>query len=181
MNVREWPGRSVAWALLLCATTVVSGPFEAAEPASSARVADVSEPGERLSLTGRVLSPRTDEPVAGAQLYVYQTDADGYYSPGTDSSANPRLKATVQTDDQGRFELHTIRPGSYPGSRVHQHIHFKLSAPGRGRTQGEIVFADDPLLSASRRQSPPAGWVVVEPSRGPDGRFLADVVLRVAR
>jgi protocatechuate 3,4-dioxygenase beta subunit len=141
---------------------------------ASARMVEDGEPGSPLLIRGRVESDG-GEAVAGVSVFAYQTDAEGIYSEV--GFRRPRIRGYVRTDAGGQFELSTVRPASYPESRVQQHVHFVLAA-GDGdaaRTEGEIVFADDPLLSA--RANP--GFVVCEPRRQADGAELCEVVLRL--
>ena len=57
-----------------------------------------------------------------------------------------RLKGWAMSDAQGRFELHTIRPGSYPRTRTPAHIHVTIEGPRLQRRWTEdIQFADDPF------------------------------------
>src|SRR6185436_7320666 len=92
-------------------------------------------------------------PVAGASVYVYQTDARGYYRPDDKmGNRDPRLYALLHTDTQGRYSYRTIRPGSYPDTRVVQHIHYEVAAAGHGARIFEIVFEDDPLMTDEVRQ-----------------------------
>lgn len=175
---------AIAITVGLCVSAAVVPGFLAATPPKGdiefvARVTDEGEPGVPLHVRGTVRHRDDGRPVAGALLYVYQTDAAGYYTPKTNDNSNPRLKAWVRTDPQGRFELLTIRPGSYPDSRVQQHIHYELHADGVARLRGEIVFADDPNLRESTREAPPRGWVVVEPRKTTDGGFECEAVLNV--
>ena len=48
---------------------------------SSAAVAPAGEPGQRLEVKGVVYAADGRTPVARASIYVYQTDARGYYRP----------------------------------------------------------------------------------------------------
>jgi protocatechuate 3,4-dioxygenase beta subunit len=98
---------------------------------STAAVAPPAEPGQRLEVKGVVYARDGRTPVPRASVYVYQTDARGYYRPD-DAMGNrdPRLKALLRTDAAGRYSFTTIRPGSYPGSRVPQHIHYEVAADG---------------------------------------------------
>lgn len=81
-------------------------------------------------------------------MYVYQTDARGYYRPeDAMANRNPRLKALLRTDARGRYSYRTIRPGSYPGTRVPRHIHYEVAAAGYAPRVFEIVFEDDPFLT----------------------------------
>jgi protocatechuate 3,4-dioxygenase beta subunit len=80
------------------------------------------------------------------RVYAYHTDATGVYNrPGI---KEPRLKATVVTDAEGRFELRTIRPGAYPGSSGPAHIHFEVSGAGYDKQwPDEMQFADDRAIT----------------------------------
>ncbi len=111
----------------------------------------MGEPGPTLSVSGVVVDPER-KPVAGASLYAYQTDAEGYYGvkPASDNR-NPRLKVFLRSDAQGRWAFETIRPGSYPNSSIPAHIHFEVSAPGFAAKVFEIVFAGDPFITAQMR------------------------------
>jgi catechol 1,2-dioxygenase len=69
------------------------------------------EKGERLLITGRVLSA-DGAPLPGAMLDVWQSDADGLYSGFSDIPAGI-LRGKVITGPDGRFELTTIAPAPY--------------------------------------------------------------------
>jgi protocatechuate 3,4-dioxygenase beta subunit len=43
---------------------------------------------------------------------------------------DPRLTGLLRSDVAGRYSFRTIRPGSYPGTQVPQHIHYEVAAPG---------------------------------------------------
>jgi protocatechuate 3,4-dioxygenase beta subunit len=120
---------------------------------SSGRVAPEGESGDRLRVSGVVVGP-DGAPISGASLYVYQTDREGYYGvkPASDNR-NPRLKLFLRSDPQGAWSFDTIRPGSYPGSRVPGHIHFEVAAPGRASKIFEIVFEGDPFVTAEMRRN----------------------------
>jgi protocatechuate 3,4-dioxygenase beta subunit len=150
---------------------------------SSADVAPAGEPGQRLEVSGVVYAADGKTPVANASVYVYQTNARGYYRPD-DAMGNrdPRLKALLRTDAQGRYSYRTIRPGSYPGTQVPQHIHYVVTAEGRGTRIFAIVFEDDPVMSQRIRDEaarPGSFYALQKVQTGPDGvgRVTQDVVL----
>lgn len=147
-------------ALLVTMTQGADGPPVAAPDAPSvARLTEQGEPGDRLVVSGRVYHP-DGRPAASVSLYVYQTDKDGIYSRPVNDSRTPRLKAFLRTDSEGRYEFHTIKPGSYPDTRNPAHIHYHVNAAGYREKIFEIVFEDDPLVdqriraSAAREGSP---------------------------
>lgn len=136
---------------------------------SKVTVAGEEEPGEPLVVHGRVLGP-DGEPLPDASVFVYQTGEDGIYGP--EGNRNPRLRGYLRTDDEGRFEIRTIKPGSYPGSSIAAHIHIHVAPPdGEPEQVGEIVFAGDPHLSERMRRNPFFTIVDLEP--GDDGVLQA--------
>jgi len=176
---------------LAVALTLLALPLLARDPArvapkgapSSADVAPPGEPGERLEVTGVVYAADGRTPVASASVYVYQTDTRGYYRPD-DAMGNrePRLMALLRTDGQGRYSYRTIRPGSYPGTRVPKHIHYEVTADGHGTRIFEIVFDDDPFVTGQIRGDaarPESGYALqrVQRETGGAGRVRQDVVL----
>jgi protocatechuate 3,4-dioxygenase beta subunit len=154
-----------------------------ADAPSSGEVAPPSEPGDRLEVKGVVYASDGRTPVAGASVYVYQTDARGYYRPD-DAMGNrdPRLKALLRTDQQGRYSYRTVRPGSYPGTRVPQHIHYEVTAEGHGTRHFEIVFEGDPFVTRQIREDstrPGSIYSLRRVDAGPKGvgQVTQDVVL----
>src|SRR5687768_9401609 len=121
---------------------------------ATARLTPSSEPGLPLTVSGVVVGA-DGAPVSGASLYVYQTDHEGYYGvkPASDNR-NPRLKLFLRSDAQGRWAFETVKPGSYPNSRVPPHIHFEVAAKGRGSQIFEIVFEGDAFVTAEMRTIP---------------------------
>jgi protocatechuate 3,4-dioxygenase, beta subunit len=113
---------------------------------SKITIAAQTEPGERLTVTGQVYGPDGKTPLPGASVYVYHTDAKGLYTPETNDNRNPRLRGYMRTDAQGRYEFSTIRPASYPNTRVVAHIHYVVTAPGYKERVFEIVFEGDAFI-----------------------------------
>jgi protocatechuate 3,4-dioxygenase beta subunit len=140
---------------------------------SNARLTQAGEPGQPLTVSGTVISA-DGKPIPGASLYVYQTDAEGYYGvkPASDSR-NPRLKAFLRSAADGSWSFETIRPGSYPSSRVPGHIHFEVTARGFTSRVFEIVFEGDPFVTETMRSNPAFSVRPIE-----SGRVTERIVLR---
>ena len=148
---------------------------------SRAAITSESEPGTRLTVSGRVLGGN-DRPLSGASIYVYQTDARGEYVPGgtgASGSDRPRLFGYLRSDARGEYSFSTIRPGSYPNSRNPGHIHFEVVAEGHQPRIYEIVFEGDSLIPATFREqarSPYGGVAIVTIRAGKE--VTHDVILR---
>ena len=65
----------------------------------SITIAGPEEPGRRLFVEGRVLRSDGETPVAGATVFVFHTDSEGYYSPGGMDESLPALGATGGRSD----------------------------------------------------------------------------------
>lgn len=87
-------------------------------------------PGTPLALTLQVmrLSEGDCQPLAGAQVDIWQCDAAGVYSdvedPGFNTHGQKFLRGYQVTDARGEARFLTIYPGWYPIRTVH--IHFKV-------------------------------------------------------
>lgn len=153
-------------------------------------IADHDEPGERLVLQGTVYAPDRVTPVTGVLLYVYHTNAAGIYPKRGDERGNGRrhgyLRGWVISDDQGRFEIRTIRPGTYPNRSEPAHIHMTVKEPGRPEYWiDDILFAGDPLITQKilDRRTGRGGPSIVSPARGANGELIVrrDVILPAAQ
>ena len=131
--------------------SVDRGTAQCSEPCSSAVLTPPDEPGEALVVTGTVYQGDGTTPAAGVSLYAYHTDAAGLYSE-TNDNTDPRLKATVVTDAQGRYELRTIKPAPYPGGGVPAHIHYRISGEGMAEQRFDLNFEGDPYLSTRQKE-----------------------------
>lgn len=141
---------------------------------SKVTLTDGDEPGDPLVVHGTVVGPE-GEPVPGASVFVYQTGADGIYGPK--GNRDPRLRGYLRTDGDGRFELRTIKPGSYPGTSIAAHIHIHVAPPGGDETVGEIVFEGDPHLTDRMRRND--FFTVVELREGSGGTLEVDYRMKL--
>jgi protocatechuate 3,4-dioxygenase beta subunit len=159
----------------------IPGQPDRAPRTSSTVIPPAGEPGVSLVVEGRVLSA-DGSPARGVDVYVYHTDARGYYSPDGRDERNPRLRGWLRTDDQGRYQVRTIRPGPYPTSGPPAHIHYEITAP-TGVQRFELVFEGDARLTdAIRRQAAAHGeYALCTPLVDPSGAQQcrgADVYLK---
>jgi protocatechuate 3,4-dioxygenase beta subunit len=148
-----------------------------------ATMAGPNEPGTRLVVSGTVYDKTGTKPVPGLTLYAYHTDARGLYNERRENN-NPRLKAHVKTDAQGRFELRTIRPASYPGGGNPAHIHFEVVG-GAGQPKqwvDSLHFSDDPYVTPKMREESRAKGrfaTVLTPQRDRNGVLHVTMRMRL--
>jgi protocatechuate 3,4-dioxygenase beta subunit len=145
---------------------------------SRAVLAPAGEPGEPMELRGTLLN-RDNKPVAGATVYAYHTDARGLYNrPG---QRTPRLRGTMRTDELGRFEIRSIRPASYPNNGPAAHIHLEVTPAGGHVQYFEVMFRDDPKVTAQMVQDAERGGAsrIMELTKGSDGVWRGRTELRL--
>lgn len=91
--------------------------------------------GEPILLTGQVFDADCN-PIPGAQVDFWQTDAGGAYD-----NAGYRLRGHTLTGPDGGYAMETILPGEYPGRPPH--IHVKVFAPdGRELLTSQLYFPE---------------------------------------
>lgn len=117
------------------------GPFYVEGAPDRTVIAEVSEPGDRVLISGRVSGLSCTEPVPSALIEVWHADASGEYH---ESSEDWRLRGVMHADGDGRYQFETIRPGHYSGRP--QHYHYRVSAPGHETLITQLYFTGDPLL-----------------------------------
>lgn len=112
--------------------------------------------GQRISLSGRVLD-EDGKPIRNTLVEIWQANAAGRYNHAVDqhdAPLDPNFIGNGQllTDEEGRYQFKTIRPGAYPW-RNHPnawrpaHIHFSLFGPAIStRLVTQMYFPGDPLL-----------------------------------
>jgi protocatechuate 3,4-dioxygenase, beta subunit len=112
--------------------------------------------GQRIIVSGRVLD-EDGKPVRSTLLEIWQANAGGRYCHPVDQHDAPldpnfMGKGQLITDDEGRYQFTTIKPGAYPW-RNHAnawrpaHIHFSLFGPAFAtRLVTQMYFPGDPLI-----------------------------------
>lgn len=148
--------------------------------ASRARIAPVDEPGLPLRIRGTLYRPDGTTPLAGALVFAYHTDRAGLYN--NDNAAHSwRLQGAARTAADGTFEFETIRPASYPGTRIPQHVHVALATDEGRYHAGEWRFDDDPVVTADEKAASARagafGWICPVAQAG--GRAEIAVKVRV--
>jgi protocatechuate 3,4-dioxygenase beta subunit len=151
------------------------------------------ERGERLKISGTVYKLGGITPAPGIILYVYHTDAAGYYSgadgnPSRVNSSTPcatrhgHLRGWMKTDSQGRYLFQTIRPAAYPGRDEPAHIHAIVKEPHLNEYYvSDYLFSDDSLLTEQKKQQirPFGGCGILTLARQRDGSWVGkrDIIL----
>ena len=111
----------------------------------------VPEEEQNLTITGKVLNAKTNEPYAGILLYAYHTDEKGIYSKSGRESGVRKIHGLhhgwCKTDAEGNYEICTRKPGTYPSRDTPAHIHLwvKLNEDNIFYTN-DFVFDGDPLI-----------------------------------
>jgi protocatechuate 3,4-dioxygenase beta subunit len=116
-------------------------------------------PGKKINVIGTVKD--TDgKPVAGALVYFYHTDSRGWYAADAPhvlqnegDMRHARLFGYINTDKDGKFEIHTIKPAGYPKSDLPAHIHLHVTATGYSSFGTEFLFDDDVRLVGTIREN----------------------------
>jgi protocatechuate 3,4-dioxygenase beta subunit len=106
------------------------------------------DPGLPLSLSGKVLDTRGDV-LPDATIEIWQANHFGYYDLD-----GYRYRGKLSVDSFGQYKVETVMPGHYPDrSRVCQHVHYLVTAPGHKTLVTELYFATDPAFDGDPQKN----------------------------
>ncbi|MCF8571027.1 catechol 1,2-dioxygenase [Gordonia sp. HY002] len=141
------------------------------------------EPGTPFIFAGQVRAV-DGQPLAGAKLELWHADNLGFYSQFAPGLPEWNLRGTFVANEEGRYEIHTIRPAPYQiptdgacGQLIAAadwhawrpaHLHLKVSAPGHETNTSQLYFPGDPhnnddIASAVKPE------LILDPKPNPDG------------
>ncbi len=129
----------------VAATATSSTPADEVVPENSDPFSSpVTAGGAVLIISGRVLDVNGN-PLEGAAVEIWQTDASGVYDhPGDPGTATRDLGfqfyGTSVADIDGNYVFRTIRPGEYQPRPPH--IHFKVKLNGTELLTSQMYFTD---------------------------------------
>lgn len=107
---------------------------------------EVSGVGGVILIEGQVLDVN-GEPVVGAVVEIWQTDANGIYNHPNDSDESQlqpdfQYFGTSTTDEDGNYSFRTIKPALYEAMRP-PHIHVKVKLEGVELLTTQFYFEED--------------------------------------
>lgn len=165
-------------------------------PSPAALPTRPDEGGTPLVFTGRVRDV-DGNPVGGAELDIWQADERGYYSGFAPDIPDGNLRGVIVADDEGRFEVTTVRPAPYqiptdgPTGALcaaagwkpwrPAHLHLLVRAPGHRQITTQLYFQGGEWLDADIAGATKPE-LVLDPVAQPDGplRVEYDFVLERA-
>jgi protocatechuate 3,4-dioxygenase beta subunit len=123
-----------------------------ADISHKAILAKKDETGDPIIVSGTVYLRDGKTPAPNILIYVYHTDTDGLYGKAGEP-AHGRFRGWMLTDENGRYEIETIKPAPYPNRRSPAHIHYTLT----GKTFKEdwidtVWFEGDQYITAETRK-----------------------------
>ncbi|MEO4047426.1 twin-arginine translocation pathway signal protein [Pseudomonas sp. CAU 1711] len=171
----------------------ILGPYYRFGAPFLARLAGSQEPGERLVVSGTVLSADCRTPVPNALVEVWQANSVGLYDTQTPGNytdkGNFHLRGMLYTDAQGRYRIETVMPGRYPvpanlpgleqygGNTRPAHIHFRVMEALHVPVTLQLYFAGDPYIAKAPWASEHPDNVIELRAEGAGRSGVFDIVL----
>jgi hydroxyquinol 1,2-dioxygenase len=164
-----------------CTEATVFGPFYVAGAPAYDLGEDVANgaPGIPCQVRGTVRGLQ-GEPVPGAEIHVWQADAEGKYDVQREGLAAPQARGVLHANGKGQYHFRSILAEAYPipddgpvgdmlkATKRHPwrpaHLHFMIQAPGYETLITHVFRNGDPYLDSDAvfgvRQSLVADWVM---------------------
>ena len=118
------------------------GPFYKRQAPNTSTLRAPGDSGMPLSLSGVVYDVR-GQIVPDAKLEIWQTDNDGHYD-----IEGYRYRTILEPGAKGSYAIESVMPGHYP-TRVCQHVHYLVTAPGHKPLITQLYFATDPVFEGN--------------------------------
>jgi protocatechuate 3,4-dioxygenase beta subunit len=118
------------------------GPFYKREAPNTSTLRAPGDAGMPLTLSGVVYDVRGGI-VPDSKLEIWQTDNDGHYD-----IEGYRYRTLLQPGTKGAYAIESVMPGHYP-TRVCQHVHYLVTAPGHKPVITQLYFATDPVFDGN--------------------------------
>jgi hydroxyquinol 1,2-dioxygenase len=173
-----------------CTEATVFGPFHVDGAPHFELDADIANgaKGQPCWVRGHVRSI-DGTPIAGAELQVWQADADGFYDVQRPGDDEHRARGVLHTNAEGAFRFRSIVAEPYPiphdgpvGRMLERlgrhpwrpaHLHFMITAPGHERLITHVFREGGEYLDSDAvfgvRSSLIADWKRHEAGHAPDG------------
>ena len=180
----------------------VFGPFHTDDAPHADQGADIARGAPGLPLFVRACVRGLDgEPVADAEVDVWQADEDGLYDVQRPELGDTRrARAVLRTDAQGYVRFRSIVPTAYPiptdgpvgrmlvATGRHPwrpaHLHFMIRAPGYRSLTTHLFRNPDPYLDSDVvfgvRSSLVGDYVEHRPGTAPDGSVVETAFFTLA-
>ena len=173
-----------------CTEATVFGPFYVEGAPTFDLGEDVANgaPGVPCTVRGSVRG-LDGEPVPGAEIHVWQADAEGKYDVQRAGLHDHQARGVLHANGKGQYHFRSILAEAYPipddgpvgdmlkATRRHPwrpaHLHFMIKAPGYETLITHVFRNGDSYLDSDAvfgvRQSLIADWV-----QQPDGKYLVE-------
>ncbi|MGA2371439.1 MAG: hypothetical protein ABSG11_12300 [Candidatus Korobacteraceae bacterium] len=118
------------------------GPFYKRQAPNTSMLRAPGDSGMPLTVSGVVYNTR-GEVVPEAKVEIWQTDNFGHYD-----IEGYRYRTLLEPGAKGSYAIESVMPGHYP-TRVCQHVHCLVTAPGHKPLITQLYFATDPVLEGN--------------------------------
>ncbi|MGI8657126.1 MAG: intradiol ring-cleavage dioxygenase [Pyrinomonadaceae bacterium] len=121
------------------------------------KIASENEPGEPMQISGVIYKADGRTPAPNVILFVYHTDAKGYYSPAPGQTGlarrNGHLRGWMKTNATGEYKFTSIKPAPYPNRDIPAHVHPIVKEPDTNEYYiDDYWFDNDALLTKEKRE-----------------------------
>lgn len=119
--------------------------------------------GQKILLKGTVYKHDGKTPAPDVLIYYYHTNIDGIYlhnakehrsmPPNNIGQTHGYIRGWVKSDEEGKYFIYTVKPGSYPSHSEPAHVHITIKEPNDLNEYyiDDFLFDDDKFLIAAKR------------------------------